>query len=783
MSRCILGAGLNFSNTDFSLFKRLHDAGFALHWLKPRSKMPLNSGWTTGPRLDWQDFLSQYEPGLNVGVRLGLPSVVAGGYLHVIDVDVKSTDTKAQAAAEKALEENFPWLDSLTVFSGRGGGSRHVYFLSKTPTVRMKKIVSDESCKVFMPSVQPSAREAKELTKEELKKGLRIRPAWEIDVLTTGRQVVLPPSVHPDSGKAYTWGAFKDTIENSLMFHEITEGMGGSSTGEGAADSHRLASSPSGEKKVYDFDWIDLDDIGFKPEMRAAIETGEGVNDRSSYLLKICLAMLARDREENEIISLCTDRNFWIGDTAFDHAKTESRDRAAWWIETQVLKRAKQIKEDERRQALSILEVTDISAPADPSKIARGEVEGLPPWAHQLDWTNSKPIRLRNTLKNALLILENRFGKFIARNDFVLNDFYLVDTPWSKAGDEVKNDDFIRIKAWLLFEYRYEASVAIITEAITELALKWRHHPLREWLSSLEWDGVPRAEKLWSKYLGCPMDERYQDAVARIFMLAMIRRIFEPGCKYDSMVILEGSQGIGKSRFGNVLVGREYFMDGLPPLRDKDAALNLTGKWLCEFAELSGIAKSEVEETKAFITREVDSLRPPYGRKKENFPRQTVFLGTTNEVEYLKDDTGNRRYLPIRTVQLNEADLIADRAQLFAEAMFWYQMGERQLWLDGDAKRLAEEMQESRRSVNDTDDMAEALEAWIVKNRPVKIRNADLFEGVDAPLEAYRKDFYSQKRVGLIMQSQGYERTKSNGVRVWKDARALSEKIKRAGKV
>lgn len=740
--------------------------------------MPLNSGWTKGPRLAWREFLSGYEPGLNVGVRLGLPSEVKGGYLHVIDIDVKG-DTKARDAANAKVREVFPWAEeSLTVLSGRGGGSRHAYFISAQPKIQFKKIVSSEECKVFMPSVPPTPREAQELAADELKRGLRLRPSWEIDVLTTGRQVVLPPSVHPDSGKPYEWAWITGDFSLGLDLHEV------GNAGGGAANPASHAPLPADGKKQYPFDWVDLDAIGLKPEMRAGIETGEGVTDRSSFLLKVCLAMLSRERGNDEIISLLTDRDsFWIGQAAFDHAKTEDRNRAAYWIETQVLKKAHQIKDDERRQALSILEVGNVGDRADADLIRAGALGDLPNWAKLLDYTQSRPIRLRNTLKNATLILENRFGKFIGRNDFVLNDFYLADTPWSKAGDEVKNDDFVLIKNWLVFNYGYEASIAIIAEALTVLAVRWRYHPLREWLDGLDWDGVPRAERLWSRYLGCTMPEPYQNAVARIFLLAMVRRIYEPGCKFDSMVILEGPQGIGKSMFGSVLAGRENFMDGLPPLRDKDAALNLTGKWLCEFAELAGIAKSDLEETKAFITREVDNLRPPYGRKKEAFPRQTVFLGTTNEVEYLKDDTGNRRYLPILTVQLDDAALARDREQLFAEAVFWYRMGERQLWLAGDAKALAEEMQDSRRAVSDTDDMAEALALWIEKTRPEKVRNADLFQGVNAPLESYRKDWHSEKRVGLVMQRAGYERLRSHGVRWWIDARTLKNKIKRAGKI
>jgi predicted P-loop ATPase len=178
-------------------------------------------------------------------------------------------------------------------------------------------------------------------------------------------------------------------------------------------------------------------------------------------------------------------------------------------------------------------------------------------------------------------------------------------------------------------------------------------------------------------------------------MISAVARAFRPGCKVDSMLVLEGGQGAGKSSAARILAGFEYFSDNLPAMGTKDASDHVRGKWIIEVGELSAMQKSEIELTKAFISRQEEKFRPAYNRKEITYKRRCVFIGTTNQDNYLRDETGNRRFWPVRVSKIDLAALQRDRDLLWAEAVYWYDAGVK-WYLSAVEEALAKEVQADR---------------------------------------------------------------------------------------
>lgn len=728
--------------------RRLYDLGYAIHWLKPKSKMPVESGWTKGPRNDWEYLEATFQKGMNVGVRLGRASEIEGNFLAVIDVDVKSEDPRHKAEVISCLRKITGSHTFPEVTSGRGNGSRHYYILTPEPLTPFKAEQSLDVVKVSMPSAKPSKRELETLTSEELELGLRLRPAWEIAVMGEGQQVVLPPSIHPDSGKAYAWCrdfniALAKWRDASAEIKAVT-GAGAKAkvpkpiTNEKVLAGLNTRANLLGFKpEVVEVEWLPLAD-----KIKNMILTGEGVSDRSASLLPIASALHRAGLTQNEILSVLTDTKYFIGGCAYDHAKTQDRGRAAAWAFKYSLEKV--LKENSAAGIFGALPLEDLKelAPEVKEKIQTSFDEGTT-WRDKLDYTEQG--RLRNSLLNFYTIFKNECGAGVFKfNELAKTIEVWEATPWgSPVGKSLEETDVDKIQLWLEREpYKCGAKKDPIWGAIINIAHENKYHPVREYLNALPpWDGIKRVDGFVKNYLKGEGPKKYLAAASRKTLIAMVARVFDPGCKFDTMLILEGAQGLRKSSAIRALASDAWFSDVTLNLSNKDSISDLAGKWVIEHGELSTLNRSEVGEFKQFLSRSTDRMRPPYGRTSQDFPRQCVFIGSTNDDNYLNDSTGGRRFLPVIITDKCDVDGITrDRDQLFAEALVYYKAGET-LWIDDEeTEHLAKEEQSARNA-------ADPLTPYVVKWLEKKTTELDFFDekGPEIVLSGDFLAYFAQK--------------------------------------
>ena len=404
-------------------------------------------------------------------------------------------------------------------------------------------------------------------------------------------------------------------------------------------------------------------------------------------------------------------------------------------------------------------------------------LSSVPPavWRPLLRPPVGKPIA---DFRNVMIVLRNEpgFGTAFAFDE--MQQAVIVRAPPPICGDAepgapcprfADEEDISRLQEWMQMVMP-KVGREQIHWALEEFARENPVHPLRLWLRTREITvRQPVLDRWLTDALGVPNDA-YHGEVGRRFAIAMVARIMEPGCQCDYMMVLEGPQGELKSQFCRTLAGSEYFSDHIPSLNSDQVRVSthMRGKWLIEISELAAFNRvSDVETLKAFITRREEIYIPKYGRKERREARQCLFIGTTNTDEWIRDETGARRFWPVKVVSIDLDWLAEYRDQLFAEAREAYEAGA-PWWPDRNfERRVIAPHQEKRQAFDNwTDRVLEVAHALPT------VTIAHVWQGlqsVNSANDLTKLDLVASKRIAAILKKDGYVRAReASGRAIWK---------------
>jgi predicted P-loop ATPase len=373
-------------------------------------------------------------------------------------------------------------------------------------------------------------------------------------------------------------------------------------------------------------------------------------------------------------------------------------------------------------------------------------------WLAQCISENGKPLPI---VTNALVALRRDPG---IRDAFAFDEMqrttllmHEIGAPMVQLGRAVTDDDITVTTEFLQKSGLNRISRETVRDAANARARENAFHPVRDWMQGLVWDGQKRVNVWMTTRLGAELTP-YTQAIGQMFLISLVARIFEPGCKVDYLPVLEGPQG-GLKSAASAILGGDYYSDGLPEIGDgKDVSQHLRGKWVIEIGEMHAMSRAESAQLKAFITRQVERYRPSYGRYEVVEPRQCVFIGTTNKATYLRDETGGRRFWPVKVGEIDINGLAEDRDQLFAEAVHLYHEGAT-WWPDrGFENQHIKPQQESRYEADAWQDLIETYLATNTKVTVGQVAKEALL------IEAARIGTADQRRITAIMERMGWNR-------------------------
>lgn len=451
--------------------------------------------------------------------------------------------------------------------------------------------------------------------------------------------------------------------------------------------------------------------------------------------------------------------------------------------------RFEQWKKERDEEAARLRQALTGKARDIPRRDPEAPTEGIgDEWERALAVTVNKDGELKflPTASNVGMILEHSWPGAIRYNDLTkaieITDGPLADAPPSTLHTAGAN--------WLArSEWRINVQSHVVAEQLLEVARRNPYDPLKAYLEPLKWDGTPRLDTALERHFGAVMVgaegediTAYVRAVSAKWMIGAVARGLDPGCKVDNVLILEGEQGIRKSTALRVL-SEPYFCDEPIAVGDKDSLLKIARTWIAELAELETFKRSESEAKKAFFSRPTDLFRVPFGRVVEEHPRHCVFVGTTNNDDYLSDLSGNRRYWPVRCEKVDVAALKADRDQLWAEAVVRYRAGE-PWWLEGELEKGAAAQTEAR--TMGAQAWQEAILTWW-QDIPLSQREplVSLHTVAEHALKLTAKDLQRglEIQIGRVLKDLGFERTRRRVEGVLKYLYAAPEHLLNAPRV
>lgn len=677
-------------------------AGFALVPIPHGRKGPVAKDWNNPAKLIREPELAEWIDG-----NIGLAHLESG--TCCVDIDDMEAATGWFAERGIVVQELLDQPNAVMISSGRPNRAKLLYRIDKP-----------------LPSFKTS--------------GLELRCASSKG---TSLQDVLPPSIHPDTGKPYVWKYADELIGHWSILPELPPDVA-KLWKDFAKQAPKLPRAPKSEA------------LSTAPKKLVEILADEDPN--SGYDDWVEVGMMLHHETKASPAGLA----LWDEWSAKGRTYKGVQDLETHWrsfrldaenpVTAASFRRDKPAALDEF-QALEETESEELALPAPKGKVSA---------AIRRD-KNGKALAVLPNLQT-ILSVPDLCGMQLFQDAF--KDTVMIAPAGTEQWRPLRDTDYTAVRLWLENTANfYPVARDLVRDAIHYIAEHNTVDTAQKWLHGLTWDGVRRIDTFMPRYMGT-IQARYECAVGVYLWTALAGRVLEPGCQVDMVPILVGAGGIGKSQGVKALVpSQEFFTEIRLDEPDDVVARKMRGVLVGELAELRGLRSADADRIKAFVTRTHEQWIPKFKEFATTFPRRLVMVGTTNEDEFLTGDEGDRRWLPVRTVGVSVEAIKRDREQLWAEA--------REMWLlQGVSWHEVETIAgEARAEYNIEDQWEQPVAEWLAEHNPAQVRSHDLLvQAIGLDLRQVTR--HHEQRVGKMLRHRGYERvsvrTDGKIVKVWR---------------